>query len=313
MTVAPLIGLLLGGGALAWAPFLAEDARPRASERRDKAPGEVADLPQGRTHYRWHGEDEDAPVAVLIHGLTTPSYVWDGVVPGLVDMGYRVLSYDLYGRGWSDRPPGAQDADFFLTQLVDLLEALSVAEPVTLFGYSMGGAIAAAFAARYPAQIEKLVLVAPAGMGGFPTGLTRWMRDGGWTGRWLFHLLYPRQHRRSARTAEAEGVSRSYARMQAAEADWRGFTPAVLSALRGVLRDPMALEHRKIAKEGLPLLSIWASEDRVIPLEGMGVISRWNRASVQKEVAGAGHWLPLSHPEAVVRAFRDWLWEDGEI
>lgn len=312
MSLAPLIGLALGGGALAWAPFLAEDARPRASERRDKAPGEVAELPRGRTHFQWHG-DEDDPVAVLIHGLTTPGYVWDGVVPGLVAMGYRVLTYDLYGRGWSDRPPGAQDADFFLTQLVDLLEALDVAEPVTLFGYSMGGAIAAAFAARYPGQVDRLVLVAPAGMGGYPTGLTRWMRDGGWTGRWLFHLLYPRLHRRSAAAAEGEGVPRAAARRQAAEADWRGFTPAVLAALRDVLRDPMELEHRQIARAGLPMLSIWAAEDRAIPLEGMGVISRWNRASGQREVAGAGHWLPLSHPDAVLAAFRDWLWELGEI
>ncbi|MBY5972612.1 alpha/beta hydrolase [Ferrimonas balearica] len=312
MSVAPLIGLVLGGGALAWAPFLLEDLRPKVAERRDSPPGEIADLPRGRIHFQWHG-DEDDPVAVLVHGLTTPAYAWDGVVPGLVAMGYRVLSYDLYGRGWSDRPEGVQDADFFVGQLVDLLEALDVAEPVTLFGYSMGGAIAAAFAARYPTQIEKLVLVAPAGMGGYPTGLTRRIRDGGATGRWLFYLLFPGQHRRAARRAEAQGVPRKYARMQAAEADWRGFAPAVLSSLRGVLRDPMELEHRKIAKAGLPMLSIWASEDQVIPLDGMGVISRWNRASVQKEVPGAGHWLPLSHPEAVVRAFRDWLWEDGEI
>lgn len=312
MSFVPLIGLLLGGGALAWAPFLGEDSRPKVSERREDHPGEVITLSQGRTCFRWRG-DEDDPVAVLVHGLTTPSYVWDGVAERLVEMGYRVLTYDLLGRGCSDRPEGVQDAAFFVTQLTDLLKAQEVAEPVTLFGYSMGGAIATAFAAANPGWIEKLVLVAPAGMGGYPTGLTRAMRDGGWTGKWLFYLLHPRLHRGSARAALAQGVPEAQARRQASEATWRGFTPAVLAALRGILRDPMELEHRQIAKEGVPLLAVWAVEDRVIPLEGMGELSRWNRAAVHAQVEGAGHWLPLSHPDALVRAFRTWLWEDGEI
>ncbi|MBR9764238.1 MAG: alpha/beta hydrolase [Rhodobacteraceae bacterium] len=312
MSAAPLLWLLCAGGALAWAPFVREDLRPKVSERRGKTPGKIAALPGGRTRYRWYGE-EGAPVAICIHGLTTPAYVWDTVAPKLADMGYHVLTYDLWGRGWSDRPAGAQEAGFFTTQLSQLMAAEGIDGPVTLFGYSMGAAVATAYAAEYPGQIEKLVLVAPAGMGGFPTGMTRWMRDAGWTGRWLFHWLHPGMHRRAARRAVAEGVPDQVAKRQAGEALWRGFTPAVLASLRGILRDPQELEHRRVAKAGVPMLTIWAAEDRAVPLEGMGVISRWNRASVQKQVAGAGHWLPLSHPDELVRAFRTWLWEDGEI
>ena len=312
MSAAPLLWLLCAGGAAAWAPFLQEDMRPKVSERRAKTPGEIAELPQGRTHFRWYGEPGN-PVLVCVHGLTTPGYVWSRVAPQLAEMGYHVLTYDLLGRGWSDRPMGPQDARFFTTQLADLLEALDVEGPVTLFGYSMGAAIASAYAAEHPDRIEKLVLVAPAGMGGYPAGLTRWMRDGGWSGKWLFHLLYPRQHVRAAKAAVAEGVPEAKAKLQAQEALWRGFTPAVLAALRGILRDPQELAHRKIAKAGLPLLSIWAEQDQAIPLDCMGVLSRWNRAAVTKQVPGAGHWLPLSHPDELVRAFRSWLWEDGEI
>ncbi|WP_010140501.1 alpha/beta fold hydrolase [Oceanicola sp. S124] len=312
MSLAPLLWLAGAGGALALAPFLREDMRPKVAERRGRVPGEIAELPAGRTRFRWYGEAGD-PVAICIHGLTTPAYVWDAVAPQLAGMGYHVLTYDLLGRGWSDRPGGAQEAGFFTTQLSQLMAALDIDGPVTLFGYSMGAAVATAYAAEHPGRIEKLVLVAPAGMGGYPAGLMRWMRDAGWTGRWLFQALYPGMHRRAARRAVAEGVPDQVAKRQAGEALWRGFTPAVLASLRGILRDPQELEHRRVAKAGVPMLTIWAAEDRAIPLEGMGVISRWNRASVQKQVAGAGHWLPLSHPDALVRAFRTWLWEDGEI
>jgi pimeloyl-ACP methyl ester carboxylesterase len=67
-----------------------------------------------------------------------------------VAKGHRVLTYDLYGRGYSDRPGGEQDARFFIRQLEDLLEHQGVTQPVTLLGYSMGGAIGAAFAAKHP-------------------------------------------------------------------------------------------------------------------------------------------------------------------
>lgn len=80
------------------------------------------------------------PVAVCVHGLTTPSFVWHGLARGLATFGYRVLIYDLYGRGYSDRAPGHQDQAYFLQQLNDLLEDQQIKGDITLLGYSMGGA-----------------------------------------------------------------------------------------------------------------------------------------------------------------------------
>ena len=69
------------------APVLREAARPRIDRASGRVPGAFATLSRGRTQYRWHGP-EGGPVTVCVHGLTTPSFVWEGLVPGLVAEGH---------------------------------------------------------------------------------------------------------------------------------------------------------------------------------------------------------------------------------
>ena len=112
--------------------------KPMSAAARQDASGDFVTLSQGVTHYEWLGPAR-GPVAVCVHGLTTPSFVWRGLARGLARMGFRVLIYDLYGRGYSDRVQGRQDRVFFLRQLNDLLADQQVNGDITLVGYSMGG------------------------------------------------------------------------------------------------------------------------------------------------------------------------------
>lgn len=85
----------------------------------------------------------------------------------LAAAGYRVLLYDLYGRGYSDAPKGvAYDPQLYVMQLALLLQHLQ-RKSVHVFGFSMGGAIAASFVAAFPELVERdVVLVASAGAAG---------------------------------------------------------------------------------------------------------------------------------------------------
>jgi pimeloyl-ACP methyl ester carboxylesterase len=299
--------LLVLVAVLVWAfPILAERSRKVMNDAaRSDAPGHFAELSQGTTHYRWYGGDR-APVAVCVHGLTTPSFVWDAIALRLVRQGFRVLVYDLYGRGYSDRPPGRQNDAFFIRQLEDLLADQTVADDITLFGYSMGGAIASGFAAKHPNRLRQLVLVAPAGFGGFPTGFLQQIRDYPALGDRLAHALFPRRHRAACDAlAQKHPHLAEVAQAQADQVTWQGFIPGVLSSLRYVLRDEMEREHRKLFKEEMHVISIWAAADEVIPLAGMGNLTKWNRRAVQVQVEGATHLLPMTHPDAVCRAFAD--------
>src|ERR1043166_1433761 len=72
-------------------------------EVRRFVPGSFARLADGITHYEFAGPP-DAAIVVLIHGFSIPDYLLDPPFPALVSSGFRVLRYDLFGRGYSDRP-----------------------------------------------------------------------------------------------------------------------------------------------------------------------------------------------------------------
>ena len=108
------------------------------------------------THYQLLGPS-GGPLAICVHGLSTPSFVFEALAAFLIGRGYRVLLYDHYGRGYSDRPKGRQDARFFASHLTELLDHLDLNERFDLYGYSMGGSIAAAYAAQNPSSVKQLI------------------------------------------------------------------------------------------------------------------------------------------------------------
>ncbi|KAJ3099649.1 hypothetical protein HDU97_002907 [Phlyctochytrium planicorne] len=121
-----------------------------------------ANLSQGKTHYSLLGPDT-GPKLVLVHGIVSGFGAVPKFVDNLVSKGYRVLVYDLLGRGYSDTPPGSYDFSFYAQQLNDLLVHVGWSK-ANVLGYSLGGGIATGFAATYPEKVDRLILIAPAGM-----------------------------------------------------------------------------------------------------------------------------------------------------
>lgn len=293
------------------APFLLElDRKPVTDRTRRKAPGQFARLSDGVTHYQWHGLTNGRQTLVCVHGLTTPSWVFDGLIPGLTELGFRVLSYDLYGRGFSDRPDGVQDADFFVRQLDELLQDQGVGGDIFLMGYSMGGAIATAFAAQEPGRVFRLILLAPAGIDYSPAPLLRRAREWGWFGGWLWGLLGARHLRRGARRdAGQTRVFHDLPRRIRAETRTRGYLRAVLSSERNMLTGVQEREHRALKAQGVATLGIWGETDTVIPISSLGKLTQWNRDARGVVVPGAGHGLGYTHPDEVLAAITENLRE----
>ncbi|MEP4035321.1 alpha/beta hydrolase [Pseudophaeobacter sp.] len=290
--------LLIGLGLF---PLLRERLRrPMGSGARNAAPGSFARLSRGLTHYQWHGPAR-GPIAVCVHGLTTPSFVWGGLADGLVAKGYRVLTYDLYGRGFSDRPAGEQDRSFFIHQLEELLEHEGVTGDFTLVGYSMGGAIATTYASAHSDQIRELVLLASAGLKTNPGKIGLFIRDHPHLGNWLMLALFPRMHRRGCEAERPLPTSvPGIIDLQKNELHYRGYIPAVLASLRGILSEDLSDDLRHIHRQGVPLLAIWGGTDEVIPVSSIGRMTEQARSARQEVVEGAGHGLPYTHTEEVL-------------
>ncbi|WP_439155486.1 alpha/beta fold hydrolase [Yoonia sp.] len=296
--------IAFGAVALVIAPWAREWLRaPVRAADRQGTEGDFAQLSQGVTHFRWIGPVR-GPVAVIIHGLTTPSIGMEPLARGLGGLGYRVLIYDLYGRGLSDAATGVQDRHFFLRQLSDLLADQKTGGNITLVGYSMGGAIATAFATENPERIKRVVMVAGSGIMLNESRLIRFCRSVPILGDWLHGIAGARQIR-GAIPARARQPDISHILLaQRQELNRRGFLPAVLSSRRAMLSEVQENEHRSLARKAIPVVAIWAEQDQVIPLTALELLVQWNRTARQHVVKGATHALPYTHSEQVVDAIR---------
>lgn len=292
------------------APFVIERRRrPVDDDMRRQAPGQFTQLPSGLTHYQWHGP-KDGPIAVCVHGLTTPSYVWDALVIGLNRMGYRVLTYDLFGRGYSDRVEGPQDAEFFNRQLEELLQDQGVDGGIMLLGYSMGGAIVTCYGAKHPDMLERLILLAPAGLGVKPGKIHLFITKTPIIGDWIMLVLGGWFLRKDleAEAKTASEVTGIYD-MQRADTQVRGFLPALLSSQRIFLATDKITEHKTIANANVPVAAIWGEVDAVIPLSGLGKLAEINKNARQTMIPDAGHSLPYTCPKEVIIAIQEFLRE----
>ena len=155
-------GLFLFALALA-AYFMALNGLKELDQKaRDNLGGLYLHTKQGTLSYTREGPI-NAPAIILVHGFSTPKFVWEQITPSLVKEGYQVITFDHLGRGFSDRPAGPYNADLYQSEISDLIKGLALETPLTLVGYSMGGANVIDYAAVYPEQIKQLILIAPAG------------------------------------------------------------------------------------------------------------------------------------------------------
>ncbi|MEX3008651.1 alpha/beta fold hydrolase [Hoeflea sp. TYP-13] len=165
-----IIGLVVAGGSamgLSWYLSGLREKPMTPDERAAHAPGKSVQLSDGVIHYSERGPT-DGQAVVMVHGFGVPQFVFEQNAAALADTGFRVILFDHFGRGWSDRPNARYDTDFYDRELTELLDALNLTEPVGLVGYSMGGIIATDFAARHPERLTAIILLAPAGLAVYP-------------------------------------------------------------------------------------------------------------------------------------------------
>ena len=109
------------------------------------------------TAYDLDGPERPGEPIVLIHGVGLDRAMWAAQRKALAPLG-PVLAYDMHGQGESADPPGARRLADFADQLASLLDHLAVAR-VRLIGFSMGGLVARAAAAAWPARVSALVVM----------------------------------------------------------------------------------------------------------------------------------------------------------
>ncbi|MCP5087358.1 MAG: alpha/beta hydrolase [Rhodobacteraceae bacterium] len=289
-----LLGLVIGLCMVAWF-----SRSPFTSRTRRSAPGEFTQLSGGTIHYQWHG-DPSNPIIVMVHGLTTPSFVWRDMVPLLVKAGYRVLTFDHFGRGFSDRPREAYTTEFYVRELDELLVSLQINGPFHLLGYSMGGGLVSSYAAQRRDKIRKLVLLAPTGFQTELGGFIHWAAKWPVIGDLAVNLVGGFLIRRAAKaTAKSEGVDQEMIQLQCRETRFSGYLSAVLSSVRNVTQLDHSQTHRVIADREVPVLAVFGETDEIIPISSSMALRTINRNAEIAELSDVGHAMAYTHAQLV--------------
>jgi pimeloyl-ACP methyl ester carboxylesterase len=274
---------------------------------RRRLPGRFANLKDGQTNFEMQGK-APAELVVFVHGLSSPSWIW-GDLPRVVrDAGYATLTYDLYGRGWSDRPWVTYDLDLFVRQLETLLRKSGIRDgSVHVVGLSMGGLISTEFALRNPGAVASLTLLDPAGFA-VPDPPGSWILRIPAVGDWIMQvfgnrLLLEGLERSVHDKTLLAGLERRYL----PQLEFAGYKRAMLSTLRNMPLSDFRERYAELAKSGIPVELFWGMKDEVTPPEGLDVaIGLLPEAAVHR-IEDAGHLAHYEKPAEVAPRIVEFL------
>lgn len=276
-----------------------------------------------RAHLRWV-QVRDRPVNVLdigagpavvfLHGLAGCWQNWlENIVPLAAD--HRVIAIDFPGFGESPMPAGPISVRGYARAVVMVLDTLGI-EGATIVGNSMGGFVGCEMAIRFPQRIERLVLVAGAGLS------LRHMRHERKTGarartenllffglgRLARHTDLVVRSRRLRRAllllvvAHPERLCGPLIAEQAHGAGKPGFDDALDAMTAYPIRD-------RLGEITCPTLIVWGEDDRLVPIRDASEFE-WLILDARKVIyPDTGHMVMLERPERFNEDLRSFIEE----
>ena len=240
----------------------------------------------------------EGPPALLLHGFDSSFLEFRRLAP-LLASGVQLFIPDLYGFGFCPRPTGG---DYSPSGVLRHLEVLAREigsrnpAPLGLIGASMGGSVAVELARRLPEQVNRLLLLAPAGLTGRPMPLPPLL-----DGLGVRFLALPGVRRGLCRTAFADPD----AAVGAAELEIASLhlqSPGWADALRrfarsgGFAGSGAPLPHQ-------PITVLWGANDRILraPQKRAALALLGERV---RELDACGH---LPHLDQTATVAATWL------
>lgn len=290
------MGALLGGIALmaVVAPATAQD--------RIAIDAQFADVNGVKLRYLVAGKGD--PV-LLLHGYAQNSHMWRPLIAELAKT-HLVIAPDLRGFGGSDKPDGGYDKKTLAQDVHALMNSLGH-KRIGIAGHDIGLMVAYAYAAQYPAEVERIAL-----MDAFLPGV------GDWTSVWLLRDLWHFHFYGKTPLALVEGRERIYFEhfwndfaadpaKSVSEADRQFYTeayaqPGAMRAGFEIFRafEQDAKDFAGFAKTKLTMPMLVLTGEKA---SGEFLITQARLVAEKVEgvvIKGSGHWLMNEAPDQVV-------------
>lgn len=227
-------------------------------------PGEPKDasfLEIEGTRVRYTDQGEGPPV-VLLHGFASSLETWLTVAP-ILEKKHRVITLDLKGFGWTDRPDGDYSPATQARLVWGLLDARGV-EQTAVVAHSWGSSVALSMALSQPQRVSQIALYdAWVYEEQLPTFFL-WSRSPG-VGEALFGMFYKERPDEKMARAFFDQRYVTHALVQDVERalDRPGTVAAALAAVRGQRFAEVQKRYRTIQQ---PTLLLWGRDDEVTTL-----------------------------------------------
>ena len=290
------IAVILAGFA-AYGAWKNPEKGPLNAAARTGVSGRFVALSGGVTHYDVTGPDTGR-VVVLVHGFSVPLYIWDSTSTALSAAGYRVIRYDLFGRGWSDRPDAAYDGAMYDAQLDELLDSLRISQPIDLVGLSFGGYVTSHYVAGHAARVRTLTMIDPASASPTVPGAMTWPVVGPWI--WQSTQVPGMADGQASDFLHPEQFP-TWVDQYRPQMRYNGFGRALLRSLLTMNRTDFGALFSAAGKTGVPTLLVWGKQDQTVPI-ALAEVARRNMPALEFfPVDSAGH-LPHIEQSVLVHA-----------
>jgi len=255
-------------------------------------------------HYQDTGPSKNATPILFLHGFGASLQTWDTWAQALSD-DYRVISVDLPGFGLTGEDPSGIYTDQRSVEVLEaFLKELNIPK-VVLVGNSMGGKFAWQFAARYPNQVSKLVLISPDGYAspGIEYGKKTEVPAIADLYRYFFSKMFLVMNLKPAyadpNTLNDALVNRYYDLMLAP-----GVRGAILGRMQQtVLQDPVP----SLSSIQVPTLLIWGEKDAFIPISNSNDYLKVMPSAKRVSLPNIGHLPQEEQPSIGLAALKEFL------
>lgn len=262
-----------------------------------------------RLHYSTAGH---GAALILLHGYAETSLMWKPIIP-LLARRFTVIAPDLPGIGDSAIPKDRLDMKSAATRIHALARMLGV-EQAAVVGHDIGLMVAYAYAAQFPAEVTKLVV-----MDAFLPGVGDWEAIYNNPGYWHFRFNGPTpealvkggeriyfehfwnnfaaDRKRSIPEKDRKVYTAAYARPGRMRAGWAYFV-----SFQQAASDFAQLAQTRLT---MPVLSIGGEKSL-----GEALARQMNLVATDVTVAvlkGAGHWLLEERPKETTEALQKFL------
>jgi pimeloyl-ACP methyl ester carboxylesterase len=265
-------------------------------------------------HERAYIRTGTGPALLLLHGLGCDHTTWLPVVAAL-SRRYTVIAPDLLGHGRSAKPRADYSLGGYANGMRDLLTVLGV-DKVTVVGHSFGGGVAMQFAYQFPERTERMVLVAPGGLGPEVTPALRAITLPGFhQAMGLATLPGVRQVTTTGlRVLAASGLPhlrdldevalivesfrdsrarRAIRHVVSGVVDWRG--------------QIVTMADRAYLTQAMPMCVVWGADDSVIPVRHAAIAAEIAPGATVEVIDDAGHFPHKDHPQRFVRILDEFI------